>query len=503
MAFSLVLLMVMFGGQPCLAGPSGLQGNAWLDRKANTARVLYPIAGTSGAPTFVSFVLEGSALKAVFPNGKTAWSVEIAGKDYCGGFDFDQDGWPDLGFVVYKPTARREGTHTIHTTQFFLVRGKTGEILDVTSPLEDKWWPDLGYPTEQWLRSALLFGAGTAVFSLAPYYATEGFFHRYAGGRFQKDRYVYPSTPAYDQAYRNDRTNAYAAGQCFVENSHLNNGLFIRVNGKDRLLFFTSSRVVQYAVAPFGPDQLVCDHPFLNGNRTELAGRNYGLVAVDPAAGHVVTIIAGTPAFSVYQDLKARKLFYDPWGSIERHVTRYDAAADRLDHRFFSYAHDNGDGHKYQNRIVYPNCVYIPGPPGRASRLAYNVYRDGQWHLHVSQPGSTADEIVLPKVFLWDIIARGARTLLVVSPTRPPRDPEADSGYFPLWQTDLVSWDESGRRVTPVNSFRNAIPHLLPAFREGGRSATQGVLYPVLRVGKDGGRLLLERRDGQLFLEGE
>ncbi|MBI3986378.1 MAG: hypothetical protein HY343_05635 [Lentisphaerae bacterium] len=508
-----VIVMIAASSQPCFSGTPGLRSNALLDRKSNTARLLYPIADTNSKQSAVSYIQEGDLLKAVYPNGETAWTNRIAGTGLFGGFDFDQDGWPDLGFVLRKPTGRIENKHPIHTTQLFLIHGKTGEALEATEPLEDKWWPAFGYPTEQWNQSGLLFGAHIPVVSLAPFYATQGFFCRYAGGQFQKDRYEYPSTPAYDKAYRNAKTNAYETAYrnaktnaysqpwCYVENSHVNNGLFVRVNGQDRLLFFTSARVVQYAVTAFGPEQLVCDHPFLNGNREALAGRQYGLVSVDPAAGQVVTIMAGTHAFSVYSDLKAGKLAYDAWGAIERHVTRYDAATDTLDHRFYSYAHDNKDGDKYRNRVVYPNTVYIPGKSGQASRLAYNVYQDGQWQLHISKPGSTADEIVRPGVFLWDIVSRDGQPHLVASPTRPP---DADNGYFPRWQTDLYIWDDTRRNLTPLDSMENVIPHLLPAFREGGKSTTYGSLFPVLRVEEDGEeRLLLEQQDGQLVLEGE
>lgn len=497
----LVLAMIVMSGQLCRSGMPGLRDNALFDRKSNTARLLYPVADPHLKQPAVSFIQEADRLEAVYPNGETAWTRRTAGSNLFGGFDFDQDGWPDLGFVLRKPTGRQEGDHPIHTTQLFLVRGKTGETLEATDPLEDKWWPAFGYPTEQWTQSTLLFGAQTSVFSLAPFYATQGFFCRYASGQFQKDRYAYPSTPAYDQAYRNARTNAYSQTQCYVENSHVNNGLFVRVNGQDRLLFFTSSRVVQYAVAPFGPGQLLCDHPFLNGNREALAGRQYGLVSVDPAASHVVTIVAGAHAFSVYSDLKAGKLERDPWGALERHVTRYDAATDTLDHRFYSYARDHGDGDKYQNRVVYPNTVYIPGKPGAASRLAYNVYRDGQWQLHISKPGSTADEIVRPGLFLWDILSRDGQTQLVASPTPPP---DANHGYFPRWQTELYVWDDIHRSLMLLDSMEDVIPHLLPAFREGGKTTSYGYLFPVLRVEEHGEeRMLLEQQDGQLILEGE
>jgi hypothetical protein len=474
-----------------------------LDSTSNTARVLYPIADPSSRQRAVSYIAEGGTLRAVFPDGQTKWAVPLKGSNLFGGFDFDGDGWIDCGFIVRKPTGETRGSHTMKTTQLYLVRGKTGEILEVTEPLEDTWWPNLGYATEQWSQSSPLFGRGTPGFALAPYYAGHGFFYRYENGGFIKERYEYPSTPAYDVAYRNAKANAYGQSHSYIQNSHVGNGLLVKVHGQDRLLFFTSSRVVEYAVTAFGPEQLVCDHPFLNGNRADLAGRHYGLVALDPALNTRVTLVAGTSASSVYRDMKTGSKEADPWGAIERHVTIYDFVSDSLDHRFYSSAHDHGDGDKYQGRVVYPNGIYIPDKPGQPSRIAYNVYQDGQWHLHISKPGSTSDEVVLPDLFLWDIIDRRQHTELIISPAVRPREPDADSGYFPSWRTDVYAWHEPTRTLTPVDSVDGAIPHLLPAFREGDKTATGGSLFPVLRVYEDGEeKLLLERRDGSLFLEG-
>jgi hypothetical protein len=447
--------------------------------------------------------LEGRTLKAVFPDGAAKWTTTIRGADLFGGFDFDNDGWIDLGFIVSTPTKETYQGHTLQTTQLFLVRGKTGEVVDITRPLLDKWWPKLGYPTSQWAGSSLLFGSRTPVFSLAPFYAERGFFHRYANGTFVKDQFVYPSTPAYDSTYRHAKPNAYENGFSYIENSHINNGLFVQVNGQERLLFFASGRVVQYAAGAFGSEQLLCDHPFLNGGRKDLAGRGYGVVALDPAS-NIVTLVSGTHTYSVYLDMKAGTKKADPWGSIERHVTVYDYVKDSLDHRFFSSAHDHGDaGDQYQRRVVYPANIYIPTKPGQASRIAYNVYQDGQWHLHISEPGSTADRLVLDGQFLWDIVECAGQTQLVMSPAIASSRSDLEAGYFPAWSTGMQTWDEASQRLISAGSIEHAIPHLLPKFREGDKSTSYGSLYPVLTVDEHGEQtLLLERRDGRLFLRG-
>ncbi len=60
-----------------------------------------------------------------------------------------------------------------------------------------------------------------------------------------------------------------------------------------RTVFFTSSRVVQYALEEFNPKQLLADYPFLTGNRTDIVGRDYGLVAQDPSAPDLVAAVFG------------------------------------------------------------------------------------------------------------------------------------------------------------------------------------------------------------------
>lgn len=483
----------------CFTAPLPALGNAILDRESNTARILYPVADKHATQRAVSYVLKGDKLKAVFPDGETKWTISIQGENLFGGFDFDGDGWIDLGSVVRKPTNDNRNGQQLQTRQILLFRGKSGEAITTAEPLTDLWWPKLGYSTVQWSHLSILFGSQTPLLSMAPYYAQEGFICAYENGKFRTNRFVYPSTPAYDKAYRNAKPDAYGQGRSHVENSHVNNGLFVQANGQDRLLFFTSSRVVQYAAAPFGPGQLVCDHPFLNGGREDLAGRNYGLVMIDPSVSSRVALVAGTHAQSVYTDLKTGKIEADPLGAIERHVTAYDFLSDTLDHRFYSSVHDKGGN--YEQRVVYPCNIYIRGKPGQPSRLAYNVYENGRWQLHISKPGSTADQLALADLFLWDIIERNGQTQLIISPSEDPKQPDAIGHYFPKWRTDVYAWDERNRKLVSVESIDGAIPHLQAKFREGNRTTSYGWLYPALTVSENGkAKLLLERKDGKLFL---
>ena len=242
----MLLAMVGCSVRPCSSGAPVPLGNAVLDRTANTARVLYPIADASSTQRAVSYIAERGRLKAVFPDGETKWTVPLKGSGLFGGFDFDSDGWIDCGFVARRPTGETRGSHAMKTTQLYLVRGRTGEILEATEPLEDRWWPDLGYATEQWSGMSLLFGSATPVFALAPYYAEHGFFYRYANGGFLRERYEYPSTPSYDSAYRIAQPNAYGQGHSYVKNSHVGNGLLVKANGQDRLLLYCAPGKVDH-----------------------------------------------------------------------------------------------------------------------------------------------------------------------------------------------------------------------------------------------------------------
>lgn len=234
-----------------------------------------------------------------------------------------------------------------------------------------------------------------------PYYATQGNFLAWGGASFSDlGTFVYPSTASFDAAYPAAQPNAYNNGQKFIENAHVANGLIASVGGQERLVFFTSGRVLQYTPGPLGPSQLVLDSPFLTGGRTDIAGRDYGLVAVDPGASGQLSLIAGTSASTVQADMLSGKMEADPWGQIERHLTRYDLATGAVSDCFFSYAHDGGDAFKYEKRVVFPAGAH-GRIAGSASRLAFNVYEGGNWQLHVTKPGSTEDELTLKDLFLW------------------------------------------------------------------------------------------------------
>ena len=202
------------------------------------------------------------------------------------------------------------------------------------------------------------------------------------------------------------------------------NGLIITPTGDNRTvsprtIFFTSSRVVQYALDDFNPKQLLADFPFLTDNRTDIVGRDYGLVAQDPAAPDLVAAVfgertinlffrwcfrftsyltisnpramklqraacgvAGTSVATVLQDVLYKRETCnvsgtlgnewsdctDAWGGIERHVTLYNTASNVLVDKFFSLAHDPSRSVPFQLFENRTACVNVAVSTNHESR---------------------------------------------------------------------------------------------------------------------------------------
>lgn len=477
------------GGAGASGGGGGVEpgpppGNAlWLN---DAAMPLYPVFDASTGTRAVAFQLSGTVLTAFKEDGEVWWEKDVGPATLFGGFDFDADGVPDLGLVRTEDTGVLCGSGTILKTGIDVARGRTGEVFSLVKPEPSICWDFSGtkYPTHQWSGLGVLFGAKENGLATAAYYATTGNYWQWNGGGFDNTGlFQFPSTPSFDAAYTADKPNPYGQGYSYVQYAHAANGLFVQAGGEARLAFFTSARASAYALAPLAADQLRMDVPYLTGNRTDIAGRNYGRVSVDPASPSHLVLISGTSADTVYTDMSTGTMEADPWGQIERHVSIVDLDTGSVDDRFFSYAHDNGDGNKYQGRIVYPNGAFVRMPSG-PSRLAFNVYEGGHWMLHVTKPGVTADEVVFKDLFLWDIRDLDGDGLdeWVLSPSRDPSDPDVPGYYFVKWRTVLAYWSEPLLSWKETATIEGAIPMLAPAFRSPDLSTSRSFLYPSLTV---------------------
>lgn len=462
---------------------------------------LYPVSSPGLGTRAIGFAQGGGLVQAVDEHGAPLWSKDLGAGSLFGGFDFDADGIPDLGLARSEDQGQPCGGLPSLRTWLDVARGRDGELFTLTDKQDALCWTFGGttYPTTQWTSLGVLFGPGP-ILATAPYYAQVGRFLSFAGALFDEvGAFTYPSTAAFDADYTADQPNAYGQAQSFVANAHVANGLGFELDGQPVTAFFTSSRVVVYRDAPLASDQLLLDLPFLTGQRTDLAGRNYGLVAPDPLSDHTIVLVAGTGADTVRDDMMSGTMSSDPYGQIERHVTMVDLVGQSLEDRFFSYAHDGGDAFLYEGRVVYPNNPFVPAYAGGFSPIAFNVYEGGRWRLHITGAGITADSLVIPDRFLWDIadLDGDGAAEWVLSPTRDPAEPDVAGYYFPKWRTVLGHWDLDALTLSEGATFEG-IPYLLPTFRTPTRSTSRGSLYPVLTERRSDGTLgvLLQGPDG-------
>lgn len=448
----------------------------------------------------IGFSRYGDQVTARDEHGLEIWSARLGEGALFGGFDFDSDGIPDLGLVRSEDTGAPCGEQTIVRTRIDVARGSNGQVFPLTQDLDALCWNFSGtvYPTVQWTDLGVLFGSAPNVIAAVPYYATGGTFYQFDGAGFAEvGTFVYPSVAAYGATYTNAKPNPYGQSVAHIPNSHVANGLFVDA---EKLAFFTSARAVAYEAKPLAADQLLTDVPWLSGGRTDLAGRNYGLVSLDPNASGKLVLVAGTGADTVYADMIAGALASDPWGQIERHVAIVDLAGGSVDDRFFSSAHDNADNNQYEGRVVYPDSPFVRSTT--PSRLAFNVYEGGRWHLHVTAPGSTDDVSVLLDWFLWDIrdLDEDGVDEWVLSPAKDPSEPDVPGYYFVKWRTVVAHFDDDRLAMSAIATHEGAIPWLVPFFRSPDKTTSRSYLYPALTERQPDGELalLLRTPSGEL-----
>ena len=453
--------------------------NAILDEESG----LVPLVRV-GDPQVEAFTVTASgSLVARSLAGEVLWSRKDSTGDLLGGFDYDGDDWPDLGLAHHEPGPTPCGASTIGTSWIELIDGRDGSTVYETAAESDICWtfPSATYPTTQW-GGGVLFGEGPTLF-LSATYATTSSMPMWDGEAFVGVDVLYPSTPGYDATYAADQLNAWGLGTSYLANSHVANGLVGTFAGETRAVVFTSGRVVQYAAAARPSDRLREDRPFLSAGRTDLAGRNYGLVARDPAAPQRVVLLAGTSIATWYTDMIAAAMTSDPWGGIERHVAVYDTSTNTIVDRFYSYAHDANDGHQFEGRVAYPANPFV-SVAGSPSRIAYSVYEGGHWILHVSQPGDPADAMTLRGVALVDIrdLDGDGTDEWIASRTELEGDPDVPGYYFGKWRLDVYHWDETDLELSVIDVDQAGTPVPLAAFRTTDRSSSAGLLFPAAIV---------------------
>jgi len=497
---------------------------------------ILPALPIDGTDELVAFVLEGGNISALDGASAVRWSraspphtVQI-----YSGFDFDGDGWPDVGVSKIWPTGSRCGQYDLSNTSIDFLRGVSGELHSPVTPLTDICWNFTGpscdvhcvYPTHSWTIDGLMYGGGATELVLSPTYRTtpgiadKSWAFTWTGSELNTSSFLWwpgcltnnnnvstgsprctPDSVSQFSGYAMSQPNAYATAFCDQHdrkctiNPHVPNGLIANVNGTRRLIFWTSSRVVQYALGGPGPMELLHDTPYLTNNDHALVGRNYGLIEQDPEAPHIFYLVTGSNTGSLYSDLMATNRpcdpahssfdsqyanCSDPWAGIERHVSVYDALQGRVQDVFFSYAHTGHNAALYEGRTVAPAATLIRVGQSKNSRIAFNVYSavDDAWTLHITEPGGVESAYTLRNEFLWDIrdLDGDGTDELAISTC---------SGYYPAFSTSFYRWDESkaANRLVPIGTLHGVVPHLSASGKPtAGRSSSSNLWYPILTV---------------------
>lgn len=429
----------------------------------------------------------GNAMTSAFDQqGKIIWQKSLGSGSMFGGFDYDADGVPDFALVKVKPSANScmGITVPINTSWLEVYSGATGAFLMSTTPTDDICFPDLG-PTnvnQAWQPGTLYIGSSGTVIAAHDYPTqADDFIFQGLGVNPLDNVFVLPATSAYDSEYPNAKSSLGDPTHDYETRSYQPVGIIVNYAGINRYVFFTTRRVMQYAVAPLGPTQLIADHPFVA--RPDLVGRAYGMISADPQNSEHVAVVAGASALTVFVDMVGGSIGYDPWGGIERHVTIYDLASNTTDQTFYSYAHDDNDGWKYKNRIVFPTHYWLSTGSGY-SRIGFNLFgTDGHWHFDITAPGTTAVASDNIDLFVWDIRdIDGDGVLDVIASPTGHTYTSGYGYYFPDWTTTVYSWNAATAHLDPKYTL-TGIPYLTAGFMEANDfdgSASGGLMYPVL-----------------------
>lgn len=492
---------------------------------------IYPVSGAAPT-THVGFIRDEKAntLSRVDQNGaplSESPTSTTLGNSLFGGFDYDQDGWPDVAERVVSWAGWNCANGAPVMSRFIRIfSGRRDEVHAPVSALPDTCTG--GDPVHAWGPFHPLFGSGPEL-AFAPQLYNAGWFmtHDPGSGFATNGTFWQPNGDWWTGTYTG------VASPHNTDQSNVFNGLIATVSGERRLIAWTTKRAMQFRTAGYpqpAPGQLVADHRYVGGSGTAcgpyVSGRNYGLVIRDPASGYV-NLLAGTDAFTVFDDMKndVNAPLYaqlnennpasDPWGQLERHVSVYDPQSQSLLSDRFVWCATAATPRewKYWGRLIYPAnpLVERTGP----SRLAYNIFGDfrppggdsslNRWVMQITYGGSATPQIKLRDWFLWDIrdIDADGRDEWIASPACDPVPPEgcegsvSDPPYLLAHKTFIFHWNEQTQWFDPhAQVIEGAYPYLTRTLRGPTASTTREYLRPVLSVDTPGGLRLLVTQDG-------
>jgi hypothetical protein len=494
----------------------------------------YSVSG-GGSVTEVGFRVSGDNVQAIDQEGDpvAGWpaggiTLPQVAESFNGGFDYDQDGWPDFSFVIRGqapaeyclPDPQAPSYIPLYDRYHVLYSGRTGVSTIAIGALRDHC---SGAP--RWTTLEPLFGTGPEL-AFVPARYTQGWFASYEGGGWNARAMLQPNTSSWDYYYS-------GAASPYLNEPGTNlflqpfNGVIANVGNEKRLIAWTLQRVMQFRFyRDFNspqPKQLAADYPYISGwpgatvpgpaVQGLYAGRNYGLVTKDPASERI-SLIAGTDVAPMADDMRTGTLCTDPsqgakdcWGGLERHVSVYVPSSNGIQDTYLSISTDSYDGQEgshsaaeratwHKGRVQYPANPIVSTPSG-PSRLAYSIYDfsdPGHWNIHITPPGGSGVDFRIADRFLWDIrdvdgdgtdewLTSPVCTQVSNDPVNPHVPACPGSGwYFPLKRIDIGRWNNATNRLVHERTIDGVFPYLIGTFRKPTISTSRASLFPVLTV---------------------
>jgi hypothetical protein len=421
--------------------------------------------------------------------------------------DLDGDHVTDFVLWLVNPTVPPSvcGGSPMRVSSLLVVDGRTGATASPFPSLPDVCWDTttFNYPTLQWDFGSVYVGDFSARHRgaevvLVPYYAQEGTVWNFREHRHWETvrtraatSFQYPSTPAFDRSY--DASNPTGCshpvpgGPCYVQFSHVANGVFL---GAGRGFFvLTSSRAVVYRpnLTP------TSDTTWFPGSLPANGGRNYGLVETyRRASGTYVDLIGGC---SVRSTADAMRPAAAPTGGddncgIVRHYERFRLSGTRIvRHRSIYFGYASIDG-ALDRRVEYPARPRAALGGARTSWTAFNLLHGGTWSAQVYRGTVSTRPLVLPGWFVWDTLdtTRGA----VLLATRV-----ASGQTIPSFAVGVLRWD--GHRFRSIKHVKGVRPALVRFAQTSTRHTLESDVFGVFARRRHGGgtRLLVEERSGR------
>jgi len=120
---------------------AGIGYNA-VETREGTFLPVYPVRDARARVRGVAFRHEEGRLTAYDARSlRVLWSRRVGEGQLFGGFDFNRDGWIDLGLARTRETNETWGSQWVKVSWLDLVDGRTGDVYArVTPPARDKSW---------------------------------------------------------------------------------------------------------------------------------------------------------------------------------------------------------------------------------------------------------------------------------------------------------------------------------------------------------------------------